>query len=206
MTAYGIAPYLRSGPTDNHLQVTEPIYSQHEALSAEFVDFQTEDSTAGLQQYEDYTVITRHGLVRIEHDSKHIATINQGRWSLLISGFDAVEVIRALPTWINQVEQDEATTGIPSQQFWHELSKVTGTICALGCNPLVAPSAFPIALRSWSVQEGWRLGSPKIEDGWPQRGVVLNFLTKIPQEQKAMCTKLPKTKRWFVLTRSKSLD
>ena len=92
---------------------------------------------------------------------------------------DPPAVCITLPAWAAQAEKDEATNGVATSQFWHSIWAVLDAECIVGCNPLIAPSSFPIAIRCWGTLEGW--GHP-----WqaPQSRVVYNLLTQSAEEQR----------------------
>ena len=76
--------------------------------------------------------------------------------------------------------------------------------CIIGCNPLVTPSAFPCAYRTWDTLEG--LGRWA---GRPPSSTVYNFLTLITQEQRQNCLLsggLTGGGTWYALTRKSTLD
>ena len=83
------------------------------------------------------------------------------RWNLLSSAYDVDDACAALPGWIAKVEQEERCR-VPSAQFWTELRMALDLDCIVGCNPRVAPSCFPQALKL-SLNghgEGWVLSLP----------------------------------------------
>ena len=136
-------------------------------LSTERVEWCFEDETAGTDTVGGYTIRTKDGLVRIVEGVRHIATVNQGRWRLLAGAYDdsrvgeeaqrefVESVCAALPGWVAQVEKDESSRGVASAQFWHGVRIIVEAECVVGCNPLVAPSSFPVAVRCWGMLEGW---------------------------------------------------
>ncbi len=71
---------------------------------------------------------------------------------------------------------------MPSAQFWIQDQGVLEAGCILGCNLLVAPSAFPCAYRTWGTLEGWgRL------NGIPPVRTVYNLLRLTMAEQRQNC-------------------
>ena len=88
-----------------------------------------------------------------------------------------------------------------SSQLWHGSTAVLGAECIVGCNPLVAPSSFPIAIRCWGTMEGW--GHP-----WavPPARVVYCLLTLTPEQQRLLCRPLAADGVWWALTRESTLD
>ncbi len=76
--------------------------------------------------------------------------------------------------------------------------------CILGCNPLVAPSAFTRAYRNWGMREGWGRTT-----GPPPASAVYNLLTLTRPEQQQMClagSGLTAGGAWYALTRRSTLD
>ena len=71
----------------------------------------------------------------------------------------------------------------------------------VGCNPLVAPSSFPVAIHSWGTLEGW--GHP-----WaaPPSRVVYCLLTQSSEEQRLLARPLSADGVWWTLTRRSTLD
>ncbi len=49
------------------------------------------------------------------------------------------------------MEKEELIQGVPSSQFWTQVQGLLKADCILGCNPLVAPSAFPRAYKNWGT-------------------------------------------------------
>jgi hypothetical protein len=101
--------------------------------------------------------------------------------------------------WIAEIEKEELTRGVPSAQFWTQVQGVLAADCILGCNPLVAPSAF-----ARSTLEGWgRL------TGAPPASTVLNLLTLSGPEQRQLYLThngLLAGGIWYALTRKSTLD
>jgi len=101
-------------------------------------------------------ILTGKGVVRIEERSgRHIGigTVNQGRWHRLAEVYTEEEVIRVLPGWIAQVEEEERTRGVASHQLLWGIKRAFHADTILGCNPLVAPACFAVALGRGA--EGW---------------------------------------------------
>ena len=157
-------------------------------------------------QFGEYTVSTTHGIVHISRGTEMIGSVSSTRWRLLIQDFQPADILKALPTWISQVEHEENTVGIPSSQFWHGLRKTLLAPCVLGCNALVAPSVFPMALRNWTTPEGWGWAQFQLADTWLPQGFLLNLLTANAQEQQDLCAYLSRHPQWFVLTRARTLS
>ena len=204
-----IAPHLRSGPSRAMMDVTpsvQPLSYWLSPLSTSYITFHTADNTAGVQQFGEYTVSTTHGIVHISRGTEMIGSVSSTRWRLLIQDFQPADILKALPTWISQVEHEENTVGIPSSQFWHGLRKTLLAPCVLGCNALVAPSVFPMALRNWTTPEGWGWAQFQLADTWLPQGFLLNLLTANAQEQQDLCAYLSRHPQWFVLTRARTLS
>ena len=200
-----LAPYLRSSRGGDVEMVDRgplgwaPVRLLLPAESFEFID-----STGGEAVYGPYTATTRDGLVRVERAGQHIGTVKQSRWGLLSDAYEAEDLCRILATWIAGVEKEELTRGVPSAQFWTQVQGVLAAECILGCNPLVAPSAFTRAYRNWGTLEGWgRL------TGTPPVSTVFNLLTLTMTEQQQMCLAgrgLTAGGAWYALTRKSTLD
>ena len=120
-----------------------------------------------------------------------MATLSQGRWGILTAAYDSEDVCAALPAWVAQVEKDEATKEVATSQFWHGVRAALNAECIVGCNPLVAPSSFPIALRCWGTLEGWG-------HSWaiPPTRVVYNLLTQTVSEPGGAASAVPATCCW----------
>ena len=73
---------------------------------------------------------------------RHVVTLAQGLWALLVAGYDPQDLCTALPGWTAQAEKDseESSRGVASQQFWLGIRAVLEADCIVGCNPLMAPS------------------------------------------------------------------
>jgi len=170
-------------------------------LAVDKVEFVCLDETAGTETYEEYTVTTQDGLARIREGNRHVATVNQGRWGLLKGAYNARDVCAALPAWVAQVEKEEATKGVASAQFWSGVRAALDADCIVGCNPLVAPSSFQAAIRSWGALEGWG-------HSWavPPSRVVYCLLTQSPEEQRMLARPLAANSVWWALTRRSTLD
>ena len=143
---------------------------------------------------------------------RHIATVNQGRWRLLAGAYDdsrvgeeaqrefVESVCAALPGWVAQVEKDEASRGVASAQFWHGVRVILDAECVVGCNPLVAPSSFPVAVCCWGMLEGWGYTSTS----HPSR-VMYCMLSQSPAKQLQMAQSLKAGATWWALTRASNL-
>ena len=200
-----LAPYLRSsGAGDVKMRDRGPLGEEPVRLLLPADSFEFADCTEGHTAHGQYTATTRHGLVRIDKDGQYVGTVKQGRWGLLTAAYDAEDVCRTLPNWIKEIEKEELTRGVPSAQFWTQVQGVLAADCILGCNPLVAPSAFARAYRTWGTLEGWdRL------TGAPPASTVFNLLTLTGIEQRQMClthSGLSAGGAWYALTRKSTLD
>ena len=196
-----LAPHLRS--TSERMVEPDggPLTWSPVRLAVDKVEFIWTDTTAGSKEIGQYTVATKDGLTRVSLGSRHMATLSQGRWGILTAAYDPEDVCAALPAWVAQVEKDEATKGVATSQFWHGVRAALNAECIVGCNPLVAPSSFPIALRCWGTLEGWG-------HSWaiPPTRVVYNLLTQSPEEQRQLCRPLAAGGIWWALTRESTLD
>ena len=99
----------------------------------------------------------------------------------------------ALPGWLPQVEEDEASRGVAYVQFWHSVRVILGGRCVVGCKPPVAPSSFPVAVRCWGMLEGWGYTSAS------------HPLTQSPAEQLQMVQTLKAGVTWWALTWASNL-
>ena len=200
-----LAPYLRSSRGgDDEMVDRGPLGWAPVRLLLPAESFEFTDSTGGQAVYGPYTATTRDGLVRVEKAGQHIGTVKQSRWGLLACAYDAEDVCGALTTWIAGVEKEELTRGVPSAQFWTQVQGVLMAECILGCNPLVAPSAFTRAYRNWGTREGWGRTT-----GPPPASAVYNLLTLTRPEQQQMCLAgrgLTAGGAWYALTRRSTLD
>ena len=170
-------------------------------VTVDKVEFVWLDETAGTETCGEYTETTLDGLVRITEGDRHVATVAQGRWGLLKGAYDARDACAVLPAWVAQVEKEEDTKGVASAQFWSGVHAVLNAECIVGCNPLVAPSSFPVAIRSWGTLEGW--GHPWAAS--PSR-VVYCLLTQCAAEQRLLARSLSADGVWWALTRRSTLD
>lgn len=201
-----IAPYLRSISTP-HLDRPRCVNPwEDRSLSTLFVEFHAQDETAGRIQCDDFTVSTRHGLVRVERGTQYIGTIKQSRWRLLTQEQPVREVLARLPSWIQQANLEDRTRAVPSQQFWHGVQRITKADRIFGCSPLVAPSVFQILHYSWNDLIGWGWSYCQSMPDWRSRGFVVNMLSMSAVEQRVLCSHLLPERRWFVLTRRKGLE
>ena len=150
-----LAPHLRSTHEVTAEPDGGPLTWSPVRLAVDKVEFVWNDTTAGSIEIGQYTVVTKDGLTRVNLGGHHVATMTQGRWGLLTAAYDPQDVCAALPAWVAQVEKDEATKGVATSQFWHGIRAVLDAECIVGCNPLVAPSSFPVAIRCWGTLEGW---------------------------------------------------
>ena len=208
----GLAPHLRTANMRVEQADGGPLMWDPVVLSTERVEWCFEDETAGTDTVGGYTIRTKDGLVRIVEGVRHIATVNQGRWRLLAGAYDdsgvgeeaqreyVESVCAALPGWVAQVEKDEASRGVASAQFWHGVRVIVDAECVVGCNPLVAPSSFPVAVRCWGMLEGWGYSSAS----HPSR-VMYCMLTQSPAEQLQMAQSLKAGAIWWALTRASNL-
>ena len=196
-----LAPHLGSATAPRADVDVSPLTWEPVRLAVDRVEFAWLDDTAGTETLGQYTATTRDGLTRIQEGDKHVATVSQGRWGLLKSAYDARDVCAALPAWAAQVDKEETSKGVASAQFWHGVRAVLDAECVVGCNPLVAPSSFPVAIRSWGTLEGW--GHP-----WaaPPSRVMYCLLTQSPEEQRLLVRPLAADGIWWALTRRSTLD
>ena len=199
----GLAPYMRSAHADHGMRDGGPLAWEQVRLLPAAAEFVMTDSTAGTADYGAFTVITRDGLVRVEKAGQHVGTVMQSRFGLLASACGPEALCGVLAIWIAGVEKDEASRGVPSAQFWAQIQAVLDGESIIGCNPLVAPSAFARAHRTWRTQEGSGWGhSPDA----PRRCTVYCLLTLPTQEQLQVCRGLAAGECWYVLTRRSTLD
>ena len=70
-----------------------------------------------------------------------------------------------------------------------------GAKCHVGCNPLVAPSSFSVAVRCWGMLEGWGTSASH----------PYCMLTQWPAEQLQMAQSLKAGATWWALTLASSL-
>jgi hypothetical protein len=76
----------------------------------------------------------------------------------------------------------------------------------LGCNTLIAPSAFARAHRNWGTLERW---DSRMTDSPPASSTVYSLLTLTPPEQRQVCLAcrgLAAGEVWFAITRRSTLD
>ena len=200
----GLAPYLRtttSADVDADMRDDEnPLTWAPVRLSTERVAFQFTDETAKTEIHGPYQVEIKDGLTRVTQADRHVATLAQGRWAMLVAGYDPQDLCAALPGWAAQAEKEESSRGVASQQFWHGIRAVLEADGIVGCNPLLAPSSFPVAVRCWGLVEGWGHSAPH-----PTR-VMHCLLTLSPEEQRKLCLGLKSSAVWWALTRSSTLD
>ena len=196
-----LAPHLRC--TEERMAEPDggPLTWAPVRLAAEMVEFVWTDTTAGSVEVGQYSIATNDGLTRVRLGGQHVATLTQGRWGLLTTAYAPHDVCAALPAWVAQVEKDEATKGVPTSQFWHGVRAVLDAECIVGCNPLVAPSSFPISVRCWGSLEGWGHSCAA-----PPSRVVYSLLTQPPEEQRQIIRRLAAEDMWWALTRESTLD
>ena len=196
-----LAPHLRSRTVLPEEPDRGPLTWEPVRLATDRVEFVWLDETAGTETLGQYTVTRRDGLAWIREGGRHIGTVTQGRWGLLHGAYDAPDICAALPAWIARVEKEESSKGVASAQFWSRVQEVLDAECIVGCNPLVAPSSFPVAIRSWGTLEGW--GHP-----WaaPPSRVMYCLLTQSPEEQRLLARPLQAKGIWWALTRRSTLD
>ena len=196
-----VAPTLYTVGGHSNVESLGAPFATHSPLRRELVvfQFQSKDSTDKVvRQIGEFRVGLAGGVTRIDReDGRHIGTVNQGRWNLLAETYEELDLIRALPGWITEVEAEERTRGVPSHQLWRGICQAFQADSILGCNPLVAPSCFDIALRG-GAEEGW--GHRK-----PQTRVVHNLLSLSAQEIIATVSRLRRHDSWLALTRSRTL-
>jgi len=196
-----IAPSLYSVGKESDRNLVSEIFAEHAVLSREYVSFQaktTESEEEVERQVGTSTVRIVEGVVKIEGgDNQHIGTVNLGRWRLLKNVYDEEELIRALPSWIAQVEREERTRGVPSHQLWRGICRAFQADLIWGCNPLVAPSCFSVSFLGMS-EEGWGHGNQRNRR-------VFNLLCMPAQEMVATVTSLRRDDAWLALTRRRTL-
>ena len=216
----GLAPHLRTASLEQAGKDSSPLTWEPDTqpvwLTADRVERCFDDGTAGTETEGCCTVHTKDGLVRITEGARHIEPLNQGSWRLLTGAYDASGIgeeahfrdsdyaeslCAALPSWVTQLEQDEASRGVVSAQFWHSVQGILGAKCIVGCNPLVAPSSFPVAVRCWGTLEGWGYSFAS----HPSR-VMYWMLTQSPAEQLMMFQSLKADAIWRALTRGPNLS
>jgi len=195
-----LAPSLYTvGQKSENKELTR-IFSTHEPLSREFVELKpwVDEKDTEKRHVGSYKVLTGKGIVRIEEETgRYVGSVNQGRWRHLAEVYPEEDLIRALPGWIAEVDQDEHTRGVPSHQLWRGIREGFQADSIIGCNPLVAPSCFAVALRG-SAREGW--GHMK-----KQSRIVYNLLTLSAAEIKSVVLRLCKKEAWVALTRARTL-
>ncbi len=97
--------------------------------------------------------------------------------------------------------QAETSKGLPSAQFWTKVQSVLHGDCILGCNPLVASSAFTHAYKCLQSQKGWGHAI-----NTAPTCIVYNLLTLSRPEQLYLCRGLTAGGGWYALTRRSALD
>jgi len=196
-----LAPSLSTVEPNVAAEELNSIFSAYEPLSREHVDLQTYvgEEEKVVREVGSYRVLTGKGVVRVEEENgRHIGTVNQGRWHRLAEIYTETELIRVLPGWIAQVEEEERTRGVPSHQLWQGIKQAFQADTIKGCNPLVAPPCFAVALRE-GAEEGWGHREK-------QTRVVYNFLTMSAAEIKLTVARLRQNEAWLALTRAKTLE
>ena len=173
------------------------------SIERDKVEFHYRDAEGPHSGYNDirpFLVKTKDGLVRNCEGERHVGTIAQGRWGILVSEYDPDEVCPALPKWIAWAEKEESSRGVPSVQFFKGLKTALELDCIYGCCPLVVPSSFPRSISDWGRSEGWGQRLPL-----PSRPLY-NLLCLTAREQLHMCQSLTADQRWYALTRTSTLD
>jgi ribonuclease HI len=196
-----VAPYLRSMSVDQEMEDRGPLTWAPVRLLPEAAEFFLTDSTAGSIDLGPYRICTRDGLVRVERGGQHVGTVKQCRFGLLAAAYGKEELCGALPAWIADIEQAETSKGVPSAQFWTQVQSVLHGDCILGCNPLVASSAFTRAYKCLQSQEGWGHAI-----NTAPTCIVYNLLTLSRPEQLYLCRGLTAGGSWYALTRRSALD
>ena len=175
-------------------------FSPIEPLSRRYVSLITDAGAVDnrIAQVGIWTLTTKGGVITIREGArKHIGTVNQGRWRMLAAEQDQADLIRSLPGWITQVEEEERSRGVPSHQLWRGIGRAFHADVIVGCNPLVAPACFRSALCG-------RAGS-----GWGHQEVktrkVFNLLCLPSDIMLTIVTRLRPDAPWLALTREKSL-
>ena len=98
------------------------------------------------------TGTTKNGVVQIEEEvGRHIGTVNQGRWRLLVTKYEQRDLIRALPASILQVQEEERSLGVPSHKLWRWIRLIRAAF-----NADVASGA---TLSGWCPQPASKLPS-----------------------------------------------
>ena len=197
----GLAPYLTTARAEGApIGDPDPLSWAAVRLSTDRVTFTFKDDSAQTTQVGPYSVAIKDGLTYVKRDDGHAVTLNQGRWGLLSTTYDSQDLCAALPSWAAQVEKEESTRGVPSHQFWFHVRSVLKADGIVGCNPLVAPSSFPVAVRCWGLVEGWGHSAPH-----PTR-IMHCLLTLEPADQRKLCQHLKAGDVWYALTRATTLD
>ena len=86
------------------------------------------------------------------------------------------------------------------QQFWFHVLSALKADGIVGCNPLVAPSSFPVAVRCWGLVEGWGRSAPH------PTSIMNCLLTLAPADQRKLCLHLKPEGVWYALTWATTLD
>ena len=72
---------------------------------------------------------------------RHVGTVNLGRRRLLATHYEQQDLIRALPGWISQAQDEERSAGVPSHQLWRGIPAAFTADVAIGWQPQpAAPS------------------------------------------------------------------
>ena len=99
--------------------------------------------------------------------------------------------------WVDKVEKEEASKGVPSAQFWKGFRMALDLDCVIGCSPLVTQSSFPQALNGRG--EGWGTSQPP-------PSLVYNLLHLPTDEQWQLRQSLQADGCWYALTLGSTLD
>ena len=135
-----VAPYLRSTSMDQEMEDRGPLTWAPVRLLPAAAEVLLNDSTAGSTDSGSYRIRTLDGLVLVERGGQHVGTVKQCRFGLLATACGKEELCGALPAWIADIEQAEASKGVPSAQFWTQVQSVLHWDCILGCKLHVTPS------------------------------------------------------------------
>jgi len=180
---------------DNEMFVPpEPLNRDHVSFSYGMDDVSNPTTTVG-----SHRLLWQQAVVRVEDvTGSHVGTVNASRWRLLANTHDAPYLIRALPGWISQVESEERSRGVPSQQLWTGVCRAFKGDVISGCNPLVAPACFRAAVcgrggRAWGHR------------GQQETRQVHNLLCLSPTEILTAVPRLSPSSEWLAVTRKKAL-
>ena len=176
------------------------IFSGTESLNREYVSFSTDVSETdnSVTHVGKHTRITKNGVVRIERGTcQLVGTVNLGGLHLLATEYEQQDLIRALPGWISQVQDEERFMGVPSHQLWRGIRPAFTADIIIGCNPLVAPACLKAALCG------------RVGDGWGHQVTKMhrhcNMLCLPPDLKRATVNRMRSDLPRVALTREKTL-